>query len=112
MAVSCLNDPAIKVLGEKYKKRSAQFFLRWGIQRNTVVTPKIWKLERLKEKLDAFDSEISAKDTVKIKALDGKYCTNQPTKLWVLMSMSSTSKNASSVSQASLIFLLLESEIL
>ncbi|KAB2627241.1 NADP-dependent D-sorbitol-6-phosphate dehydrogenase-like [Pyrus ussuriensis x Pyrus communis] len=48
-SVSCLDDPVLKNLAEKYKKTAAQVVLRWGIKRNTVVIPKTSKLERLKE---------------------------------------------------------------
>ncbi|TQD82745.1 hypothetical protein C1H46_031714 [Malus baccata] len=48
-SVSCLDDPVLKNLAEKYKKTAAQVVLRWGIERNTVVIPKTSKLERLKE---------------------------------------------------------------
>ncbi|KAM1064154.1 hypothetical protein EV2_029005 [Malus domestica] len=48
-SVSCLNDPVLKNLAEKYKKTAAQVVLRRGIERNTVVIPKTSKLERLKE---------------------------------------------------------------
>lgn len=81
-SVSCLDDPAIKDLAEKYKKTPAQFVLRWGIQRNTVVIPKTSKLERLQENFDVFDFEISGEDMEKMKALDRKYRTNQPAKFW------------------------------
>ncbi|KAJ0009747.1 hypothetical protein Pint_34814 [Pistacia integerrima] len=46
---SCLDDPVLKGLAEKYKKTVAQIVLKWGMQRNTVVIPKTSKLERLKE---------------------------------------------------------------
>ncbi|XP_044508774.1 NADP-dependent D-sorbitol-6-phosphate dehydrogenase-like [Mangifera indica] len=38
-SVSCLDDPLLKDLGEKYNKSVAQIVLRWGIQRNTIVIP-------------------------------------------------------------------------
>lgn len=69
-------------MAEKYKKTPAQFALRWGIQRNTIVIPKTSKLERLQENFDVFDFEISAEDMEKMKALDRKYRTNQPAIFW------------------------------
>ncbi|OMP03123.1 Aldo/keto reductase [Corchorus olitorius] len=47
--VSCLDDPVLQGLAEKYKKTAAQIALRWGIQRNTVFIPKTSRLERLQE---------------------------------------------------------------
>ncbi|KAA3468097.1 NADP-dependent D-sorbitol-6-phosphate dehydrogenase [Gossypium australe] len=80
--VSCLDDPVLKALAEKYKKTVAQIVLRWGIQRNTVVIPKTSKFERLKENFEVFDFELAKEDMDKIKAIDRKYRTNQPAKFW------------------------------
>uniref|UniRef100_A0A7N0TVR4 NADP-dependent oxidoreductase domain-containing protein n=1 Tax=Kalanchoe fedtschenkoi TaxID=63787 RepID=A0A7N0TVR4_KALFE len=79
---SCLDAPALKVLGGKYKKSPAQIALRWGIQRGTVVIPKTSKLERLEENFQVFDFELSDEDMGAIQSLDRNYRTNQPTKFW------------------------------
>ncbi|XP_010315337.1 NADP-dependent D-sorbitol-6-phosphate dehydrogenase [Solanum lycopersicum] len=81
-SVSCLEDPALKGLAEKYKKTVAQVILRWGIQRNTVVIPKSSKLERLQENFNVLDFEITKEDMDLIKSLDRNYRTNQPAKFW------------------------------
>ncbi|KAK3152024.1 hypothetical protein QOZ80_2BG0153350 [Eleusine coracana subsp. coracana] len=81
-SVSCLDDPVIKGLAEKYKKTPAQLVLRWGLQRNTVVIPKTSKEERLQENFEIFDFEILGEDMDKIKAIDRNYRTNQPAKFW------------------------------
>ncbi|GJM90070.1 hypothetical protein PR202_ga06315 [Eleusine coracana subsp. coracana] len=81
-SVSCLDDPVIKGLAEKYKKTPAQLVLRWGLQRNTVVIPKTSKEERLQENFEIFDFEISGEDMDKIKTIDRNYRTNQPAKFW------------------------------
>ncbi|KAK6916650.1 NADP-dependent oxidoreductase domain [Dillenia turbinata] len=81
-SVSCLDDPLLKGLAEKYKKTPAQIVLRWGIQRNTVVIPKSSKLERLKENFQVFDFELSKEDMELISGIDRKYRTNQPAKFW------------------------------
>lgn len=81
-SVSCLEDPALKGLAEKYKKTVAQVILRWGIQRNTVVIPKSSKLERLQENFNVLDFELTKEDMDLIKSLDRHYRTNQPAKFW------------------------------
>ncbi|KAF3336157.1 NADP-dependent D-sorbitol-6-phosphate dehydrogenase-like protein [Carex littledalei] len=81
-SVSCLNDPTLKALAEKYNKTVAQLVLRWGLQRSTVVIPKSSKEERLHENFQVFDFTISDNDIEKIKAIDRKYRTNQPAKFW------------------------------
>ncbi|XP_047078826.1 NADP-dependent D-sorbitol-6-phosphate dehydrogenase-like [Lolium rigidum] len=81
-SVSCLDDPVIKSLAEKYGKTPVQLVLRWGLQRTTVVIPKTSKVERLDENLAVFDFDISGEDMDKIKALDRNYRTNNPAKFW------------------------------
>ncbi|KAL6556215.1 NADP-dependent D-sorbitol-6-phosphate dehydrogenase [Orobanche gracilis] len=80
--VSCLDDPIIKGLTEKYKKTVAQIALRWGIQRNTVVIPKTSKQDRLIENFQVFDFELSDEDMELLKTMERKYRTNQPAKFW------------------------------
>ncbi|KAK9177213.1 hypothetical protein WN944_029232 [Citrus x changshan-huyou] len=80
--VSCLDDPVLKGLAEKYKKTVAQTVLGWGIQRNTAVIPKTSKLERLEENFKVFDFELSKEDMDVIKSIDRKYRTNQPARFW------------------------------
>ncbi|KAJ8530233.1 hypothetical protein K7X08_037068 [Anisodus acutangulus] len=80
--VSCLEDPALKGLAEKYKKTVAQVVLRWAIQRNTVVIPKSSKLERLQENFNVLDFELTKEDMDLVKSLDRNYRTNQPAKFW------------------------------
>ncbi|XP_043713423.1 NADP-dependent D-sorbitol-6-phosphate dehydrogenase-like [Telopea speciosissima] len=81
-SVSCLDDPALKGLAEKYKKTVAQVILQWGIQRNTVVIPKSSKVERLQENFEVLDFELTKEDMELIKSLDRKYRTNNPAKFW------------------------------
>ncbi|XP_050232428.1 NADP-dependent D-sorbitol-6-phosphate dehydrogenase [Mercurialis annua] len=81
-SVSCLDDPVLKGLAEKYKKTVAQVVLRWGIQRNTVIIPKSSKIERLKENFQVFEFELSKEDMELIKSVDRSYRTNQPAKFW------------------------------
>lgn len=80
--VSCLDDPVIQELAQKYNKTAARLVLRWGIQRNTVVIPKSSMVERLQENFQVFDFTISDEDMEKIKGIDRKYRTNQPARFW------------------------------
>ncbi|CAN8284302.1 unnamed protein product [Cochlearia groenlandica] len=80
--MSCLDEPALKEVAEKYKKTVAQVVLRWGIQRNTVVIPKTSKAERLEENFKVFDFELSKEDMEVIKSMDKKYRTHQTAKFW------------------------------
>ncbi|KAL4348003.1 hypothetical protein GQ457_17G002300 [Hibiscus cannabinus] len=81
--VSCLDDPILKGIAEKYKKTVAQIVLRWGIQRNSVVIPKTSKLERLQENFKVLEFELSKEDMDLIKTVDKNYRTNiQPAKFW------------------------------
>lgn len=81
-SVSCLDDPVLKVLAEKYKRSVAQIVLRWNIQRNVVIIPKTSKAERLSENLQVFDFELAKEDMELIKALDRNHRTNIPGKYW------------------------------
>ncbi|TYG74685.1 hypothetical protein ES288_D04G201800v1 [Gossypium darwinii] len=81
--VSCLDDPILKGIAEKYKKTVAQIVLRWGIQRNTVVIPKTSKSERLKENFKVLEFELAKEDMDVIQAFDKNYRSNiQPAKFW------------------------------
>nr|GMC66784.1 NADP-dependent D-sorbitol-6-phosphate dehydrogenase-like [Ipomoea batatas] len=81
-SVSCLEDPVLKGIAEKYKKTVAQIVLCLGIQRNTVVIPKSSKVERLEENFNVFDFELSKEDMELIKSVDRNHRTNQPAKFW------------------------------
>ncbi|OMO74424.1 Aldo/keto reductase [Corchorus capsularis] len=75
--VSCLDDPLLQGIAEKYKKTAAQIALRWGIQRDTVVIPKTSRLERLQENFEVFNFELTKEDMDLIRTIDRKYRTNQ-----------------------------------
>jgi diketogulonate reductase-like aldo/keto reductase len=47
-----------------------------------VVIPKTSKVERLQENFDVFGFDFSGEDMERMKAVDRKYRTNQPAKLW------------------------------
>lgn len=79
---SCLDDPILKGLADKYKKTEAQIALRWGLQRNTVVIPKTSNPKRLEENFQVFNFELSKEDMDLIKSMEKNYRTNKPAKFW------------------------------
>jgi 2,5-diketo-D-gluconate reductase A len=63
-------DKALKEIGYKYGKTTAQVMLRWHIQRGVAVIPKSTHYERMKENFNVFDFELSDSDMEIISALD------------------------------------------
>lgn len=63
-------DKALKEIGDKYGKTTAQVMLRWHIQRGVAVIPKSTHNERMKENFNVFDFELSDSDMEIIFSLD------------------------------------------
>ncbi len=63
-------DKALKEIGDKYGKTTAQVMLRWHIQRCVAVIPKSTHYERMKENFNVFDFKLSDSDMEIISALD------------------------------------------
>lgn len=57
-------------IGKKYNKSSAQVMLRWLIQRGVIVACKSTHIERMQEKVNVFDFELTEEDMNSIKTLD------------------------------------------
>lgn len=57
-------------IGDQYGKSAAQVVLRWLIQRDIVAIPKSVHANRIAENFDAFDFELSSKDTEAIAELN------------------------------------------
>lgn len=64
-----MNDPVLSDTAGRLGKTNAQVMLRWCVQHGTVPIPKSTNPSRIKENLDVFDFEISAKDMEDINAL-------------------------------------------
>ncbi|GAA3688352.1 aldo/keto reductase [Nonomuraea antimicrobica] len=65
-----LDDPALRVLSDKYGKTPAQIVLRWHLQLGNVVIPKSVTPTRIAENIDVFDFILDAEDIVAIGALN------------------------------------------
>lgn len=63
-------NPALKEIGKKHNKTTAQVMLRWNIQRGVVVIPKSTHIERMQENFDVFDFNLSEDDMQEISKLD------------------------------------------
>jgi 2,5-diketo-D-gluconate reductase A len=63
-------DKALKEIGDKYGKTTAQVMLRWHIQRGVAVIPKSKHYERMKENFNVFDFKLSDSDMEIIFSLD------------------------------------------
>lgn len=63
-------NSALRAIGEKYGKTTAQVMLRWHLQRGTIVIPKSTHIERMRENFDVFDFALSEADMQAIAALD------------------------------------------
>lgn len=63
-------DAALRAIGAKYGKTTAQVMLRWHIQRGVVVIPKSTHYERMVENFNVFDFTLTDEDMAAIKSLD------------------------------------------
>ncbi|MFI7699864.1 aldo/keto reductase [Nonomuraea sp. NPDC049480] len=65
-----LDDPALRVLSDKYAKTPAQIVLRWHLQLGNVAIPKSADPSRIKENIDVFRFILDAEDMAAIGALN------------------------------------------
>lgn len=66
------DNGALKQIGEKYGKTTAQVMLRWNIQRGVIVLPKSTHKERMIQNLNVFDFTLTDEDMSAIAGLDTK----------------------------------------
>lgn len=64
------NTPALKEIGSKYGKSSAQVALRFLLQSDVIVIPKSVHVNRMQENFDVFDFSLTAEEMQRIEALD------------------------------------------
>ena len=65
-------NEALKDIGRKYGKTTAQVMLRWNIQRGVIVLPKSTHKERMVQNMDVFDFSLTQEDMGAIAVLDTK----------------------------------------
>ncbi|KAJ8936794.1 hypothetical protein NQ318_021936 [Aromia moschata] len=65
-----LHDPVITRIAKSHKKSNAQVMLRYLLQKNIVAIPKSVTPARIKENIDVFDFELSAKELKELDALE------------------------------------------
>ena len=64
------DEPAVKVLAEKYGKTPAQILLKRTVQEGVVVIPKSVTPKRIKENIDIFDFVLEGEEIQSLAALD------------------------------------------
>ena len=70
-----LNHPALRGLGQKYSKTSAQILIRWSLQHNLVVIPKSTHENRIKENSQVFDFQLDKNDMKLLDSLNENFYT-------------------------------------
>ncbi|MDY4970756.1 MAG: aldo/keto reductase, partial [Lachnospiraceae bacterium] len=63
-------NTVLKEIGKKYGKTTAQFMLRWHIQRGMIIIPKSVHKERMIENFNVFDFTLDAEDMKLIAQMD------------------------------------------
>ena len=67
------DNPVLKRIAQRHDKSTAQVILRWNIQRGVSIIPKSIHRERMKQNLDLWDFELTAKELEQIAMLDLSY---------------------------------------
>ena len=65
-----LQDGRLRALADGHGRSPAQIVLRWHIQLGNIVFPKSVTPERIRENIDVFDFELSARDMAVVDGLD------------------------------------------
>ena len=65
------NTPALKEIGEKHAKTTAQVALRFLLQSGVVLIPKSVHKNRMQENFDIFDFTLNEEEMKQLEALDG-----------------------------------------
>lgn len=65
------NTPALKEIGEKHGKTTAQVALRFLLQSGVVLIPKSVHKNRMQENFDIFDFTLNEEEMKQLEALDG-----------------------------------------
>ncbi|UEL26945.1 aldo/keto reductase [Pseudarthrobacter sp. L1SW] len=70
-----LADPVVHACASEHGKTPAQVILRWHIQLGNIAIPKASSAARIRENMDIFDFELSARDMAALAGLDRGYRT-------------------------------------
>lgn len=70
-----LADPVVHACASEHGKTPAQVILRWHIQLGNIAIPKASSEARIRENMDIFDFELSARDMTQLAGLDRGYRT-------------------------------------
>ncbi|HET7782787.1 MULTISPECIES: aldo/keto reductase [Micrococcaceae] len=70
-----LADPVVRACASEHGKTPAQVILRWHIQLGNIAIPKASSEVRIRENMDIFDFELSARDMTALAGLDRGYRT-------------------------------------
>ncbi|MFX1820819.1 aldo/keto reductase [Pseudarthrobacter sp. CC4] len=70
-----LADPVVRACASEHGKTPAQVILRWHIQLGNIAIPKASSEVRIRENMDIFDFDLSARDMTALAGLDRGYRT-------------------------------------
>jgi diketogulonate reductase-like aldo/keto reductase len=65
-----LSDPVVQACAAEHHRTPAQVILRWHMQLGNIAIPKASSEARIRENLDIFDFELSARDMTALAGLD------------------------------------------
>ena len=77
-----LDNPQLKILGQKYGKTPAQVLLRWGIQHHVIQIPKSGSKDHIIENIDIFDFELNNEDMKQLDDLNEDFRNVDDPSVW------------------------------
>ncbi|GAM85375.1 hypothetical protein ANO11243_033820 [Dothideomycetidae sp. 11243] len=74
-----MDEPPLKALADKHKRKPSQILLRWGLQKDFVILPKSVTHSRIEENSEIFDFELSKEDMETLSTGVYEPCAWDPT---------------------------------